>query len=368
MGGCNCSWANKDSISEMIAEPQLPPDNDENENENINEKEKDNEIIREKGKKEKEKEKQSDCTSIQSNFNSFNILEKTIKNKEEEKPKLIEKLSKIGNFQEKNISDILDEKNHEANKIDLPKEITKEMPSCIELPPILLENGEIYGGGWNLQGEKEGYGINIDKENNVYKGLWKNNNYGDYGCFIQNNGNYYKGKLINGKAKGKGEMLIKNKLKYIGDFDNELPNGEGTMENFEDETNYDGHIINGIKEGFGTLKFKDGTKYEGQFKDDKYEGKGKIIYADETQYEGEFKNNLKDGVGVFIWPDGKKYEGKYKKDARNGKGKLILGENKFYEGNWVNDQPHGKGSYNINGEILSGIFRYGKIIFTDNKV
>ena len=340
--GCICACT-RDSSSEMIAE--FPPPLEQNE------------II-------KEKEKQSQRTSIQSQTNPF--IEYKIKDKEIEKPKLIEILSNKGNFLEKNISEIIEEKNPEEKKTELTNEITKETPNAIELPAIKLNKGEIYEGGWNLQGEKEGYGISIDNENNVYKGLWKNNNYGEYGCFIHNNGNYYKGSLYNGKAKGKGEMFINNKLKYIGDFDNELPNGEGKIINYEDETNYNGHIINGIKEGFGILEFNDGTKYEGEFKDDKFNGKGKIIYSDGTEYDGDFKNNLKDGKGIFIWPDGKKYEGEYKKDVKNGKGKLTIEENKFYEGNWINDQPHGKGLYNINGEILSGIFRYGKIIIAQN--
>ena len=339
----------------MIAEPEYPP----NINENINNMNSDI--------KEKEIEKQSKRTSIQSEIYLHNADEKKIKDKKKEKPLLIEKLSQKGTFQEKDIRQIIEERNPEANKIDLPNEITKEKANSIELPPLVLNNGEIYAGGWNLQGEKEGYGISLDNENNIYKGLWKNNNYGEYGCFIHNNGNYYKGKLNNGKAKGKGEMLINNKFKYIGDFDNELPNGEGILINYEDETKYTGHIINGIKEGYGILEFNDGTKYEGEFKDDKFHGKGKIAYNDETQYEGDFKNNLKSGRGTFIWPDGKKYEGEYKNDVRNGKGKLILEENKYYEGNWVNDQPHGRGFYNINGEILEGIFRYGKIIFTDHE-
>ena len=310
-------------------------------------------------------EKQSERTSIQSKSQIFlnNIIEEEIKDKKKEKPKLIEKLSKKGHFQEKTIIEIIEEKNPEANKIELPNEITKEMPNCIELAPIQLENGEIYGGGWNLQGEKEGYGIIIYNDNNIYKGLWKNNKYGEFGCFIHNNGNYYLGKFNNGKAKGKGEMLIKNKLKYIGDFENELPNGEGELINFEDESIYKGHIINGVKEGYGVLEFSDGTKYEGEFKDDNYNGHGKIVYSNESKYEGDFKNSLKDGKGVFMWPDGQIYEGEYKKDIRSGKGKLIIGENKFYEGNWVNDLPHGKGSYNINGQEISGIFRFGKIIF-----
>ena len=53
--------------------------------------------------------------------------------------------------------------------------------------------------------------------------------------------------------------------------------------------------------------------------------------------------------------------------TKNGKGKLILEEDKFYEGNWVNEQPHGKGLYHINGEVLPGIFRFGKIIIAENE-
>ena len=350
--GCRCSCTHKETLSEMIAEPESPPSFINNE-ENIKER-------------ENEKMNQSKRTSIQSQINISNLSELKIKDKEKEKPILMEKLSKIGNFLEKNISEIIEEKNPEANKIDIPDNLKIEQENNIILPPIQLSNGEIYSGGWNLKGKKQGYGVSIDSDNNIYKGLWKNNNYGEYGCFIHNNGNYYKGKLIKGKANGKGEMFINKKLKYIGDFDNELPNGEGTIINYEDETNYNGHILNGAKEGYGVLEFNDGTKYEGEFKNDNYHGKGKIVYSDGSQYEGDFKNNMKDGKGIYVWPDGKVYEGDYVKDIRTGKGKLILEENKYYEGNWVNDQPHGKGYYNINGEILSGIFRYGKIIIADN--
>ena len=97
------------------------------------------------------------------------MIEERIKDKEKEKPKLIEKLSKKGAFQEKTIFEIIEEKNPESNQVELPNEITKEMPNCIELPPIQLNNGEIYCGGWNLQGEKEGYGISID--NGRYNGM-----------------------------------------------------------------------------------------------------------------------------------------------------------------------------------------------------
>ena len=351
--GCNCAFSSKEKENEfMTPEEQLPPTLNEDE------KEKD---------KEKEKENENESTSVHSVINSNNRKEEKIIDKEKEKPKLLQKVSLKGNFLENSISNIIEEINPEANKIELPEFISKEHSNTIELPPIKLDNGNIYGGEWNLKGQREGYGINIDKNNNIYKGLWKNNNYGEYGCLFKNNGSYYQGQLCNGVAKGKGELTIIDKLKYIGDFDNNLPNGEGNLINYEDDTNYNGHIINGIKEGLGTLEFSDGTKYEGEFKQDKFNGKGKIIYPNGEEYEGEFKNNLKEGKGIYKCPDGNIYEGEYKNNAKNGKGKLFLEENKFYEGNWINDQPHGKGICNVNGEKFPGIFRYGKMIINDNK-
>ena len=203
--GCNCSCTNKDSSTEMIQEANIPTT-----------------VLNEK---ENEKENENERTSIHSHLNLINQInvEEKIKDKEKEKPKLMQKVSLKGTFLDKNISEIIEELNPEANKIKLPENIEKEQPNSIELPPVKLSNGDIYWGGWNLQAQKDGYGINIDNKNKIYKGLWKNNNYGEYGCLINNNGNYYKGQLFNGIAKGKGEMLINNKLKYIGEFDNELP-------------------------------------------------------------------------------------------------------------------------------------------------
>ena len=168
------------------------------------------------------------------------------------------------------------------------------------------------------------------------------------------------------KDFGKKEFMINNKIKFISEFDNNLPNGHGEIIYLDDQTNYEGNIINGIKDGFGKLKFKDGTIYEGEFKDDKYNGKGKIIYSDNSEYEGEFHNNLKEGQGIFKWADGKIFEGEFKNDKKNGKGKFIFKKNIYYEGNWINDLAHGKGLYNINGKKFTGIFKYGRMIIEKN--
>ena len=294
------------------------------------------------------------------NHSSQNIISSTFKNS------IQEKLSTLGEFKPSmKIKTILELINPLVNKIKIPKEkkIKINSEQLIKLPLIEFHNGEKYEGEWNFNNYcREGYGISIFPNNKVYKGLWNNNKYGNFGSFFDDNGNYYIGDLLNGKAKGKGEMMMKNKFKYNGEFDDDLPNGEGILENYEDNSIYEGEINYGVKEGKGKIKFSDGTIYEGNFKNDEFYGYGKIIYDDGNIYEGDFKNNKKDGKGVFIWKDGKKYEGEFVNDVKHGKGKLYLDENKYYEGTWINDKKHGKGCYCVNGEFLKGVFRFGKVI------
>ena len=278
------------------------------------------------------------------------------------------KLSTLGEFKPSmDIKSILEKINPLVNKIEIPQEKITKSQQLIKLPLIEFLNGEKYEGEWNYNTYcREGYGISIYPNNKIYKGLWKDNNYGNFGSFFDDNGNYYMGELLDGKAKGKGEMLMNNKFKYSGEFDDDLPCGKGILENYEDNSIYEGEIVFGIKEGKGKIKFNDGTLYEGDFKNDEFDGFGKIIYEDGNSYEGEFKNNKKDGKGVFMWTDGKKYEGEFVNDVKQGKGKLYLDENKYYEGTWINDKKHGKGCYSVNGELLQGLFRFGKVIIENS--
>jgi len=51
---------------------------------------------------------------------------------------------------------------------------------------------------------------------------------------------------------------------------------------------------------------------------------------------------------------------------REGYGTYYFGENNYYEGKWLNNLPHGEGKYNINGNLIEGLFRYGRIIKNKN--
>ena len=90
-----------------------------------------------------------------------------------------------------------------------------------------------------------------------------------------------------------GEYIF-NKSKYVGEFQNELPNGQGTM-NYED----------GVK-----------FTYTGQFKDGFPDGQGTAIYPNGDKYTGEWKKGLVDGQGTHTTKYGKVTRG-------------IWSENKF---------------------------------------
>ena len=338
--GCNCSNGNE-YISEIRNEMQTNNDEQIEQNE---QNEKENSLIEDEGD--------------------------IIINIKQEKEKLMNKVSSKGYFLNKDIKAIIENINPKVNSTKIPKELKEKVQNKnnIKLQLMKMKDGSLYEGSWNKEGQREGFGISLYNNKYIYKGLWENDVFNNYGCLFNNKENYYYiGQFIDGKAKGKGELLINNKIKYNGNFENNLPNGKGNIIYLDEQIKYNGDIINGNKDGFGILEFKDGTKYEGEFKNDKYNGKGKIIYSDNSEYEGYFKNNLKDGKGIFKWSNGNIYEGEFKNDKKHGKGKFTFKPNQFYEGYWINDLAHGKGLYNINGKIIEGIFKYGKMIIENNK-
>jgi hypothetical protein len=274
------------------------------------------------------------------------------------------KLEKNGKFLKgRKIKDILNSVNPMVNMIEMPENIiNSKKPKTFEEPIIEFHNGEIYKGHWNTNNQRDGFGVNINPDGEIYIGLWNNDQIGDYGAFFDNEGNYYKGKLVNGKGNGEGELLLFNKVKYIGNFVDDIPNGKGKMISLLDGSEYDGDIVQGKKEGKGILKFKDGTEYEGEFKDDNFNGNGVLKYYNGRKYEGTFKDGKMDGNGKFTWEDGKIYIGSYINDKKHGKGKLMWNSEKYYEGNWVNNKQHGEGMYYLHGKVLKGQFRFGKII------
>ena len=277
--------------------------------------------------------------------------------------KKIKKTKTISIITNNDISKIISQYNISAEHIEVPEEISKQKPEKgFKTELIKFENGDTYQGYYNENHKRDGYGIYIKNNGFVYKCLWKDDQIGNYGLFIDPDGNYYRGNLINGEANGEGEILIKHKIKYIGNFNKNIPNKKGKLLNLVENSIYEGDIVNGKKEGKGIIKFNDGTIYEGDFINDKYEGNGKLTFKNGCIYEGNFNDNNLNGKGKFIYTDGKEYIGDFQMGLKHGFGRLIWNENKYFEGYWINNKQHGEGMFYNDGEKIKCIFRYGKII------
>ena len=97
----------------------------------------------------------------------------------------------------------------------------------------------------------------------------------------------------------------------------------------------------------GIYTFNAGSKYVGDFLNNKPSGQGWDRYADGQSYELDEQDGFIEGYGVMVYQDGAKYQ-----------------EGIRYEGEWLNDMRHGNGEmiYLNDGRRLRGLFKENAFI------
>lgn len=144
---------------------------------------------------------------------------------------------------------------------------------------------------------------------------------------------------------------------------------------------YDGALVNGLPDGYGTMKTLRYT-YVGMWKNGKYNGKGKITNYRGSRitrvYEGEFVNGEYEGHGTLVMYDSDGNieiinSGNWKNGAMNGEGKVIEVGAFEYEGELRNDTIHGKGILRMDGYSYIGtfeeeVFVHGKVIYPNEEI
>ena len=82
------------------------------------------------------------------------------------------------------------------------------------------------------------------------------------------------------------------------------------------QAKYEGEIVTGVPNGWGTITFPSGSMYVGEFRDGKRTGQGTMSFLDgrkyKGKYEGKWKDGRKNGQGTETYPSGRKYEGEWK--------------------------------------------------------
>lgn len=111
--------------------------------------------------------------------------------------------------------------------------------------------------------------------------------------------------------------------------------------NFE----YVGGRVNGMKQGFGIQTWKDGAVYKGNFMENKANGLGFFKHSDGDDYRGEFINDRACGYGVYKHSNGATYEGFWLDDCQNGIGEEFWNDDSHYRGNYFRGKKQGIGSY-----------------------
>ncbi|XP_026191034.1 radial spoke head 1 homolog [Cyclospora cayetanensis] len=108
---------------------------------------------------------------------------------------------------------------------------------------------------------------------------------------------------------------------------------------YADGSTFEGELVEGRREGYGTYAFPNGDKYEGLYKNGKRHGKGRLTFSDGGFFHGEFLCGQREGMGVRRFANGDFYFGEWKKGLYNGQGTYTFGQNKQkLKGEWVAGQ------------------------------
>eukprot|EP00980_Cylindrotheca_fusiformis_P022194 scaffold9079_cov120-Cylindrotheca_fusiformis.AAC.9 len=129
-----------------------------------------------------------------------------------------------------------------------------------------------YEGGYNVYGERHGFGE-----------------------MIWDDGSRYVGGFFNGLRDGKGTLYLNDGSEYSGDWELNKMHGEG-IRYFACKDVFVGRYNRGKRCGQGKMHFANGDLFVGSWKDDKFHGSGRyFIHAQGLALEGDFVQGKKHG-------------------------------------------------------------------------
>lgn len=255
---------------------------------------------------------------------------------------------------------------HKLDNFILTPNEKKKFLYTNERRPVLMKDGSIYIGSWDIYCNRHGFGKSINVDGSIYIGIWVRDVINMRGRILDLNGDYFEGNFLNGRANGKGTMIKENGTRYVGDWKDDMQEGDGE-EIFTNGSKYRGQFSSGVKTGYGSFYWSDGSSYDGMFLNNSIHGKGVYKWADLRVYNGDWSQNQMHGYGVFTWQGGKKYEGNYINDKKEGYGVYYWSRHKYYDGQWLNGRRHGLGTLYLGKKIKKGIWTEGKLTKNFNK-
>lgn len=114
------------------------------------------------------------------------------------------------------------------------------------------------------------------------------------------------------------------------------------VKTFDDGTQYEGQLKDGIPHGRGVMKWPDGRQYDGEWRSGNRDGQGTMRWPDGRQFSGSWgKNEPNSGSGIWTLRDGRTFNGHLVNDLPEGRGKTTWPDGREYEGNWKDGKPEG---------------------------
>ena len=190
----------------------------------------------------------------------------------------------------------------------------------------------IFKNGKRVQAGK--FSTNNENKEYFYKGYIKGIYAYGYGLFSDlRNQTSYEGMWNNSMKNGYGIEIYKDNSEYMGTFYNGKKQGIGYYR-WLDGSSYEGEWKNNKLEGYGIFKFKDGSIYIGEWVGNRMSGIGQFSYPGIKTYIGWFNRDLRSGFGMVLWhKELKAFVGLWENNKQHGLGKFFA-NNKIRYGVW----------------------------------
>lgn len=186
---------------------------------------------------------------------------------------------------------------------------------------ILAAKGKQDGDGTTIQSGcingdcEEGQGTYAYPDGSKYEGQFNKGKIHGWGTFYYTNGDKYVGTFKENIANGKGTIFHADGTQTVGEWKDGEYIGSSLI-----ESGRIGCIQGNCDNGKGTYIYKDGeAKYVGEFKNSEPSGNGTVFYANGERYVGQWANGSFNGKGTLYLKDGTQAEGFWKDGEYLGK-------------------------------------------------